>query len=104
MAVAVSESVLEKYANEISKTVVIRTEHKGCSLDTRRRTTPEEQTIIKNLIFAALLAVNSGADKRSAADTAELAVNLFLRKTNGVNGVNGYDSVFRPIMEFDFSR
>ena len=94
----VSEKMLKDYAEGVSNRITLRKTANGNRVDITRKTTTREKSVVGNLVLAGLLAIRSGeADKRAAASTAEYAANLLLKD------VNGYDSVFCPIMEFDFS-
>jgi hypothetical protein len=93
-----TEQQLKEYAQEKSKSIVIRSYHEGNSKDERRPTTKSEAQIIENIIFGALLAIRSGrntfAEVQAAKDTAEYTGNLF------IPGMNGYDSIYNPIGDF----
>lgn len=89
-----TEQQLREYAQENSKSIVIRTYHNGNSSDDRRPSTKPEAKIIENIIFGALLALNRGGDKQSIKDTAEYTAKLFIPE------MNGYDTIYKVIGDF----
>jgi len=92
-----TEQQLKEYAQEHSKTIVIRTYTGGTSYDERRATTKVERQIIENVIFGALLVINRNGDTQAAMDTAEHIGNLFIPE------MNGYDTVYNVIRDFAIS-
>lgn len=90
----VSEKELKEFANEQSKTIVIRTYVDGCSYDTPRKSTKREQTIIQAVIYGALLAIEHGADKQSVKDSSEFTADILLPE------MNGYDTIYNRIEKY----
>ena len=86
-----TEQELKEYAQEQSKTIVIRTYENGNSKDEKRKATKSESKIIKSIIFGGLLAINSGANVQSVADTGEYIGNLQIPE------MNSYDTIYNPI-------
>lgn len=89
-----TEQQLREYAQEKSKSIVIRSYDRGNSKDTRRPSTKPEAQIIENILFGAFLAINQKADKQSVKDTAEYTGNLFIPE------MNGYDTIYNVIGDF----
>ncbi|NLL35884.1 MAG: hypothetical protein GX257_11360 [Clostridiales bacterium] len=86
----VSERELRIYADNWAQDIYDKDNDNG-----RRKSTKREKEIISNIIYGALLAIRTGADKQSAMDTAEFTGNLFLRNANG------YLTFYTPIKECD---
>jgi hypothetical protein len=86
-----SELEIKEYAKENSKTIVIRSYDNGGSIDTVRKSTKKESTIIEAVLFGALCAINNGSDIQSCKDTAEYTGDQLLPN------VNGYDTFYRRI-------
>lgn len=87
-----NEVQLKEIARDIAGSIVIRDYVNGNSRDTRRETTKEEKTIIKNIAFGAMLAYGwVGKDIQSILDTAEFTLMQFLPKANG------YDTIYIPL-------
>ena len=87
-----TEAQLKEIANDIAGSIVIRNYINGNSRDTRRETTAEEKTIIKNIAYGAMLAYGwVGGDIKSIVDTAEFILYQFLPKANGC------DSIYIPL-------
>lgn len=91
-----TEQELKEYATQAAETIVIRTYNNGNSEDTKRNTTKLEKRIIFAIIYGALLAINNGADKQSAKDTAEYIGDLQIPE------MNGYDTIYNKIGDFQF--
>lgn len=102
----ITEQELREYADKVAETIVIRTYTNGNSSDDRRETTAVEKQIISSIIYGGLLAIRSGADEKSVADACEYIGNIQMRNvvTDGIGEMNGYDSVYRPIRDFDKSK
>ena len=101
----ITEQDLREYAEKQAETIVIRTyDEKGNSNDERRASTEAEKQIISSIIYGGLLAIWSGADEKSVADACEYIGNIQMRNVVTVGEMNGYDSVYRPIRDFDSSR
>jgi hypothetical protein len=90
-----TEKELEQFAEENSKTIVIRSYHEGNSNDCRRETTEREKEIIKNILFGAVLTINGNGDKQTVMDTAEYIGNLFLPE------MNGYETIYNVLRNFN---
>ncbi len=97
-----TEKELREYAEMQAETIEIRTWKNGNSYDNRRETTEQEKHIITSVIYGALLAINSGADKQSAKDTAEYTGNLLMRDIVKDGKMNGYGTIYIPIDNFNF--
>lgn len=91
-----TEKMASEYANEISKSVVIRSYDNGNSKDERRESRPAEAQMVENAIAAALIAIKNGYDENSAKATAE----FFVIHNSGETHINSYDSVYIPINNF----
>ena len=91
-----TEQELKEYAKLLSNTIVIRSYEDGSSKDERRKTTKPEKKIIESIIFGGLLAIRNGVDIQSTKDTCEYIGKLQIPE------MNGYDSVYIPISEFQF--
>ena len=101
----ITEQELREYAEQQAETIVIRTyDERGNSSDDRRTSTEAEKQIISSIIYGGLLAIRSGADEKSVADACEYIGNIQMRNVVTVGEMNGYDSVYRPIRDFDSSR
>jgi len=101
----ITEQDLREYAEKQAETIVIRTyDERGNSNDERRTSTEAEKQIIFSIIYGGLLAIWSGADEKSVADACEYIGNIQMRNVVTVGEMNGYDSVYRPIRDFDSSR
>lgn len=97
-----SEKELKEYAEKQAETIEVRTWVNGNSYDNRRDSTEQEKKVITNIIFGALLAINSGANKQSAMDTAEYTGNLLMRDIVTSGEMNGYGTIYIPIGNFNF--
>lgn len=101
----ITEQELREYAEKQAETIVIRTyDEIGNSNDERRRTSEAEKRILASIIYGGLLAIRSGADEQSVADACEYIGFIQMRNVVTVGRMNGYDSVYRPIRDFDSSR
>ena len=89
-----TEQELKEYAQEQSKTIVIRTYTNGNSKDEKRKATKPERKIIESIIFGGLLAINSGANVQSVADASEYIGNLQIPE------MNSYDTIYNPIKDY----
>lgn len=94
------EERLEEMADKIAETIVIRSYENGCSIDTKRYTTPEEREVLSKVSFGALLALDYGAHVRkdrgqeqAVIDAAEFILDLFIPEANG------YDSIYAPLSD-----
>lgn len=111
-----SESELKALAAEVAGSISIRTYYiigadgeqiqvdgkhgtRGNSRDDRRNTTPEEASIIYNIIYAALLAVDWQRKQpetfQAIRNTAEFAGHTFFNKFDFE--VNCYDTIYTPL-------
>ena len=101
----ITEQELREYAEKQAEAIVIRTyDEIGNSNDERRTSTEAEKQIISSIIYGGLLAIWSGADEKSVADACEYIGNIQMRNVVTVGRMNGYDSVYRPIRDFDKSK
>jgi len=101
----ITEQEIREYAEKQAETIVIRTyDDKGNSNDDRRATESVEKQIISSIIYGGLLAIRSGADEKSVADACEYIGNIQMRNVVKVGRMNGYDSIYRPIRDFDKSK
>lgn len=103
----ITEQEIREYAEQQAETIVIRTyDEIGTSNDERRASTEAEKRILSSIIYGGLLAIRSGADARSVADACEYIGNIQMRNVvpETVGRMNGYDSVYRPIRDFDKSK
>jgi len=101
----ITEQELREYAEKQAETIVIRTyDAIGNSNDDRRTSTEAEKRILSSIIYGGLLAIRSGADEKSVADACEYIGYIQMRNVVTVGRMNGYDSVYRPIRDFDSSR
>ena len=100
----ITEQEIREYAEKQAETIVVRTYDGGSSNDDRRASTEAEKQIISSIIYGGLLAIRSGADAQSVADACEYIGNIQMRNVVKVGRMNGYDSVYRPIRDFDSSR
>ena len=91
-----TEKAIKEYAEKVSENITIRKyDEIGNSKDEERKSTPEEQVIIKAVITCALLSAKGKfADIQTAADTAEFIGDQLLP------GANGYLSFYQPIERF----
>lgn len=98
----ITEQELREYAEKQAETIVIRTyDERGNSNDERRTSTEAEKQIISSIIYGGLLAIRSGADKKSVAGVCEYIGYIQMRNVVTVGKMNGYDSVYRPIRDFE---
>ena len=100
----ITEQELREYAEKQAETIVIRTYDEGNSNDVRRASTEAEKRILSSIIYGGLLAIRSGADEKSVADACEYIGNIQMRNVVTVGEMNGYDSIYRPIRDFDKSK
>lgn len=100
----ITEQELREYAEQQAETIVIRTYDDKGSNDDRRTSTEAEKRILSSIIYGGLLAIRSGADAQSVADACEYIGNIQMRNVVTVGRMNGYDSIYRPIRDFDSSR
>jgi len=101
----ITDQELRFYAEKQAETIVIRTyDERGNSNDDRRASTEAEKQIISSIIYGGLLAIRSGADEKSVADACEYIGNIQMRNVVKVGRMNGYDSIYRPIRDFDKSK
>ena len=90
-----SESEMKAYAQEKSKSIMIRTYDEHGSNDKRVKATKRQRDIVAATIYGALLTVNQTPTAlQSAKDTAEMIADLLLPE------INGYDTVYIPIERF----
>jgi DNA-binding GntR family transcriptional regulator len=95
-----TEQELRQYAEKQAETIVVRThDENGNSRDTRRKAMQYESHIISRIILGALLAILSGADKQTAADTAEY-IGILLMRYRHDGEMNSYDTIYLPIKSF----
>lgn len=82
-------------AEEISKTITIRTYDNGNSVDTTRESTPEEKEIIFRLAYSAFLAYNfsGGKDENGIFNMAEFCLHQF------IPSANSYMTIYIPVKE-----
>lgn len=95
-----TESELKKIAENISNSIVIRSNDKYGSNDTKMIPTNEQKNIIFKVAFSALLALNWGEDNRenkeaeqAIVDTAEFTINQF------IPNCNGYQTMYNPLKD-----
>jgi len=103
----ITEQEIREYAEQQAETIVIRTyDEKGNSNDDRRAAAEDEKRILFSIIYGGLLAIRSGADEQSVADACEYIGCILMRNVNVVKEgrMNGYDSIYRPIRDFDKSK
>ena len=101
----ITEQELREYAEKQAETIVIRSyDERGNSNDERRASTEAEKRILSSIIYGGLLAIRSGADEQSVADACEYIGNIQMRNVVKEGRMNGYDSVYRPIRDFDKSK
>lgn len=85
---------IDEIARDIAGSIVIREYINGNSRDTRRETTPEEKTIIKNIARAAMVSYGfcSGINTiGTILNTAEFVLMQFLPEANT------YDTIYIPL-------
>lgn len=97
----ITEQELREYADKVAETIVIRTYTNGNSSDDRRETTAVEKQIISSIIYGGLLAIRSGADKSSVMHTCEYIGNIQMRGVVTDGSMNGYDTIYCPIGNFN---
>ena len=101
----ITDQELREYAEKQAETIVIRTyDERGNSNDERRTSTEAEKQIISSIIYGGLLAIRSGADEKSVADACEYIGYIQMRNVVADGKMNGYDSIYRPIRDFDKSK
>jgi len=101
----ITEQEIREYAEKQAETIVIRTyDEKGNSNDDRRASTEDEKRILFSIIYGGLLAIRSGADEKSVAAACEYIGYIQMRNVVTDGRMNGYDSIYRPIRDFDSSR
>ena len=89
-----TEAELKEYAEQVAKTIVIRTYVNGNSDDSKRETTLPEREIIKSIIFGGLLSINRGLDSQRIIDACEFIADLQIPE------MNGYDTIYNPMQDF----
>ena len=105
MKAYVMERRLEEYAKRKAETVTIRRYFGGCSRDEQQPSTKAQYDAIYSAIYGALLNINfEQACRREqslamlCAGTAEFVFDVMME--NEPEEINGYDSVYRPIMDY----
>lgn len=91
-----TEKELKEMADVLSDTIVIRSYKEGSSSDDRRETTAPEKEILKNIIFAAMIAYGyrseeNGGSIDAVLDMAEFTCHQFLPECNA------YDTIYTPL-------
>ena len=89
-----SETELRKFAEDISRTIVIREYINGNSKDTRRETTKPEKEIIFNIAYSAMLSYGFvGCDVDGIFNMAEFTLSRFIPTCNS------YDTIYCPLRD-----
>ena len=93
-----TEQEAKEYAQEESKTIVIRTYDNGNSNDERRKTSKPERKIIESIIYGGLLAIREGQktekEIQAIVDSCEFIAKIQLPE------MNGYDTIYIPMKEY----
>lgn len=85
---------IDEIARDIAGSIVIREYIGGNSYDTRRESTPEEKSIIKNIARAAMVSYGYCSGENTSGtilNTAEFMLHQFLPNANG------YDTIYIPL-------
>ena len=99
-----TEAELRTIAEDISRTIYIRTMDGGNSHDKKRKSRSREQSIIYSVAYGALLALNWGEQVRSnrdmeqaIVDSAEFTLDLLIREFYADKECNGYMTIYCPL-------
>lgn len=96
---SVTESEIKAYAEDVSKTIVMRTS----GTDEKRNSTYGEAQLIKAVVSGTLIAIRAGHNIDDAANTAEFIGMQLLPGANlpyEFPHTNCYDTIYRPIVRF----
>lgn len=97
-----SEEEYIELAKEISKYITIRQFDRGGSVDIKRTANAAEQTILYNIIYAAMLTYGrrDNANLETILDMAEYIVMKFLNPGDPeIWHVNTYDTIYIPLQK-----